>query len=106
MILNHTYLIIKFFNIDPLHSKGQLISKQNRRAIPSPKKQTLDYYFLKGQIISECPYEKIVYPKIATKKFQRFLSWPLRRGQIKKIKALYYINWGIYLFFIGPILDL
>ena len=37
----------------------------------------------KGQIISECPYEKIVYPKIATKKFPRFLSWPLRRGQIK-----------------------
>ena len=46
----------------------------------------------KGQIISECPYEKIVYPKIATKKFPRFLSWPLRRGQIKKIKAIYYTN--------------
>ena len=46
----------------------------------------------KGQIISECPYEKIVYPKIATKKFPRFLPWPLRRGQIKKIKALYYTN--------------
>ena len=28
---------------------------------------------LKGQIISECPYEKIVCPKIATKKFPRFL---------------------------------
>ena len=39
---------------------------------------------VKGQIISECPYEKIVYPKIATKKFPRFLPWPLRRGQIKK----------------------
>ena len=38
----------------------------------------------KGQIISECPYEIIVYPKIATKKFPRFLPWPLRRGQIKK----------------------
>ena len=46
----------------------------------------------KGQIISECPYEIIVYPKIATKKIPRFLSWPLRRGQIKKIKALYYTN--------------
>ena len=46
----------------------------------------------KGQIISECPYEIIVYPKIATKKFPRFLPWPLRRGQIKKIKALYYTN--------------
>ena len=39
--------------------------------------------WIKGQIISECPYEKIVYPKIATKKFPRFLPWPLRRGQIK-----------------------
>ena len=28
----------------------------------------------KGQIISECPYEIIVYPKTATKKFPRFLS--------------------------------
>ena len=37
----------------------------------------------KGQIISECPYEKIVCPKIATKEFPRFLPWPLRRGQIK-----------------------
>ena len=37
----------------------------------------------KGQIISECPYEIIVCPKIATKKFPRFLPWPLRRGQIK-----------------------
>ena len=37
----------------------------------------------KGQIISECPYEIIVYPKIATKKFRRFLTWPLRRGQTK-----------------------
>ena len=27
----------------------------------------------KGQIISKCPYEIIVYPKIATKKFPRFL---------------------------------
>ena len=37
----------------------------------------------KGQIISECPYEIIVYPKIATKKFPRFMPWPLRRGQTK-----------------------
>ena len=47
---------------------------------------------IKGQMISECPYEIIVCPKIATKKFPRFLPWPLRRGQIKKIKALYYTN--------------
>ena len=28
---------------------------------------------VKGQIISECPYEIIVSPKIPTKKFPRFL---------------------------------
>ena len=48
--------------------------------------------YTKGQIISECPYEIIVSPIRATKKFPRFLPWPLRRGQIKKIKALYYTN--------------
>ena len=37
----------------------------------------------KGQIISKCPYEIIVYPKIATKKFLR----SLRKGQIKKNKG-------------------
>ena len=37
----------------------------------------------KGQIISECPYDIIVSPKIPTKKFPRFLPQPLRRGQIK-----------------------
>ena len=30
-------------------------------------------YYAKGQIISECPYEIIVSPKIPTKKFPRFL---------------------------------
>ena len=32
-----------------------------------------DYIDSKGQIISECPYEIIVSPKIPTKKFPRFL---------------------------------
>ena len=54
--------------------------------------QTLGYP-TKGQIISECPYEKIVCPKRATKNFPRFLSWPLRRGQIKNfIKPIMLIN--------------
>ena len=72
-------------------SKGQLISKANCQAVNSSKKRTKEFVF-KSQIISECPYEKIVCPKIATKKFLRFLPWPLRRGEIKKIKALYYTN--------------
>ena len=38
-------------------------------------KESTDVFVItsKGQIISECPYEIIVYPKIATKKFPRFL---------------------------------
>ena len=46
--------------------------------VPINKNQTME-----GQIISECPYEIIVCPKIATKKFPRFLPQPIRRGQIK-----------------------
>ena len=37
----------------------------------------------KSQIISECPYEIIVSPRIATKKFPRFLPWPLSTGPTK-----------------------
>ena len=39
----------------------------------------------KGQLISKCLLEKIVWTKIATKKFDNFCPG----GQIKKIKALY-----------------
>ena len=46
----------------------------------------------KGQLILECPYEIIVSPKIPTKLFPGFLPWPLKSGQINKIKALYYTN--------------
>ena len=46
----------------------------------------------KGQLISKCLFEKIVWTKIATKKFDNFCP----SGQIKKIKALSYINYGIF----------
>ena len=36
----------------------------------------------KGQIISECPYEIIVYPKIATKIFLGFLSWKFTTSRL------------------------
>ena len=37
------------------------------------------------------------YPKIATKKFPRFLSWPLRRGQTKNfIKPIMLTDRGTY----------
>ena len=49
--------------------------------------------YSKGQIISECPYEIIVWTKIPTKKLPRFLPKPLRRGQIKKfIKPIMLIS--------------
>ena len=51
-------------------------------SIAQQKKQKI-YGMNKGQTISECPYEKIVSPKIPMKKFPRFLPYPLRRGQIK-----------------------
>ena len=38
---------------------------------------------VKGQLISKCPFGVIVWTKIPTKKFPRFLPQPLRRGQIK-----------------------
>ena len=46
----------------------------------------------KGQLISKCLLEKIVWTKIATKKFDNFCPG----GQIKKIKALSYINYGVF----------
>ena len=46
----------------------------------------------KGQLISKHLLEKIVWTKIATKKFNNFCPG----GQIKKIKALSYINYGVF----------
>ena len=43
----------------------------------------------KGQLISKCPFGVIVWTKIPTKKFPGFLPYPLKSGQIKKIRALY-----------------
>ena len=42
----------------------------------------------KGQIISECPYEIIVYPKITTKKFPRFLSWKFTTSRLTQKESL------------------
>ena len=46
----------------------------------------------KGQLISKRLLEKIVWTKIATKKFDNFCPGV----QIKKIKALSYINYGVF----------
>ena len=45
----------------------------------------------KGQLISKRLLEKIVWTKLATKKFDNFYPG----GQIKKIKTLYYIKYPI-----------
>ena len=45
----------------------------------------------KGQLISKRLLEKIIWTKIATKKFDSFCPG----GQIKKIKTLYYIKYPI-----------
>merc|ERR1719278_931194 len=46
----------------------------------------------KGQLISKRLLEKIVWTKIATKKFDNFCPG----GQINEIKALSYINYGVF----------
>ena len=50
----------------------------------------------KGQLISKCLFGVIVWTKKPTKFFPGFLPQPLKRGQIKKIKALYYTNQGLF----------
>ena len=45
----------------------------------------------KGQLISKRPLEKIVWTKIATKKFDHFCPG----GQMKKIKALSYMVFNV-----------
>ena len=72
--VNSNIFFTKLSRIDPCEKRVNILGGQHWR-----------YFFMacKGQIISEYPYEIIVYPKIATKKFPRFLPWPLRRGQTK-----------------------
>ena len=50
----------------------------------------------KGQLISKCLLGVIIWTKIPTKFFPGFLPQPLKRCQIKKIKALYYTNQGLF----------
>ena len=50
----------------------------------------------KGQLISKCPFGVIIWTKIPTKKFNKFLPQNLKSGEINKIKALSY-NTIIYI---------
>ena len=51
---------------------------------------------VKGQLISKCPFGVKTSSKNPTKFFPGFLPQPLKRGQIKKIRALYYTNQGLF----------
>ena len=50
----------------------------------------------KGELISKCLFGVIVWTKTTTFFFSGFLPQPLKRGQIKNIKALYYTNQGLF----------
>ena len=60
--------------------------------MPNLIKKKLGRSLPKGQLISKRLLEKIVWTKIATKFFDNFCPG----GQIKKIKALSYINYGVF----------
>ena len=50
----------------------------------------------KGQLISKCPFGVIKSPPQKPTKFlSGFLPYSLKRGQIRKIRALYTTNWTI-----------
>ena len=50
------------------------------------------WFRIKGQSISKCPFGVIVSTKKTTKNFEGFLPQPLKRDQIKKMRALYNSN--------------
>ena len=52
--------------------------------------------FPKGQLILKCPFGVFKSTKKTMKFFPAFLPLPLKRGQIKKIRALYTTNWWFY----------
>ena len=56
------------------NSAGQFMSLViSSKYFPGLPEIELHMYLLKGQLISKCPYEKLVSSKIPTKKIPRFL---------------------------------
>ena len=50
----------------------------------------------KGQLISKCPFDIMIWTKLSTKNSPGFLPYPLKKScQLKKIRALYTSNWRI-----------
>ena len=80
--------------ISAAESNGQIVNQ---------KYATLQSFYLgcplvgsKGQLNSKCLFGAIVWTKKPTKFIPEFLPQPLKRGLIKKIKALYYTNQGLF----------
>ena len=44
----------------------------------------------KGQLISECPFDVLNFPKNQQKKIWQIFALESKNGEINKIKALYY----------------
>ena len=81
-----------FLKHDIKEEFGSWVTKLMYQFNRMSKKDQKDFLKLptkpKGQIISECPYEIIVYPKIATKKFPRFLSWKFTTSRLTQKESL------------------
>ena len=69
-----------------------IISDRNRNRGMSQPMDPISGANTKGQLISKCPFGVIGWTKIPTKKFDNFCPG----GQIKKIKALSYINYRLF----------
>ena len=74
----------------PKNSNFDRLRKVSRKL--SKGKESNEVAFVKGQIISECPYEIILYPKIATKKFPRFLSGKFTTSRLVQNKVYLLAN--------------
>ena len=73
----------RYLQLGPVSSKRSM-SKRGGKNIHS-----------KGQFILKCPFGVYKSPKNPTKFFPGFLPQPLKRCQIKKIRALFTANWRL-----------
>ena len=85
------------------HQRCAMIANVHRKVMNDFDMQhackLLDYFdyceVLKGQLVSKCPFGVFKSPKKPGKFFPGFLPYPLKRGQMKKTRALYTTNWRI-----------
>ena len=63
---------------------GTIYLKQIEETVLSSWPFTMARVYLKGRLISKCPFGVLKSPKKPTKFFPGFLTWPLKMGGIKK----------------------